>query len=181
MIDSAATILHPPRGTIDSVYSWGVNPTIERVTEFIKYIEEVFRLAPLVGIDPAIVVAQSAHETGDWTSYWWRARLNPAGIGITGDPIQNEASHTWQNGTDAARAHIAHLLVYVTGPMPAALEWDKHKVGRIENVDPRFFAYRESFGERAAAKTIADLTRKWAVDPNYGKGMWNNEKEPRCE
>src|SRR5439155_705844 len=70
-----------------------------------EYVDEVYRLAPLVGMDPAIVVAQSAHETGAWTSPWWTERHNPAGIGITGDPVENDQSHTWANGTDAARSH----------------------------------------------------------------------------
>ena len=167
MIDSTETILHAPRGTIDSVYSWGVNPTIERVTDFIEYIEEVFRLAPLVGIDPAIVVAQSAHETGDWTSYWWRERLNPAGIGITGDPVQNEASHTWQNGTEAARAHIVHLWLYCDG-IPGREGLMPTEISPYRDLDPRRQALIDS-GWVDTVVTLADLTGKWAVDPNYGK------------
>ena len=62
----------------------GAQAEATRPEELRAYVMEVYRLAPLVGIDPAIVVAQSAHETGWWQSPAWTDHLNPAGIGITG-------------------------------------------------------------------------------------------------
>ena len=60
-----------------------------------RYIREVYRLGPQIGFDPAILVAQSALETNYWRDDWWALRLNPAGLGITGDPAQESASPTF--------------------------------------------------------------------------------------
>src|SRR4051794_15361635 len=93
------------------VVSWAIRNDIEpsRTWEWDAYLAEIYRLAPLVGLNPDLLVAQSAHETDNWSSPWWAQRLNPAGIGITGDAAQNDASPTWTNGTDAARAQVVHM------------------------------------------------------------------------
>ena len=134
-----------------------------RPTETNAYITEVFRLAPIVGLDPAIIVAQAVHETDFFRSYWWEARLNPAGIGITGDTAQNEASRVWATGTDSARSHIAHLLLYVTGRIDRG--------GLTVADDPRYAAYVAAYGNTAVATTIADLSTKWAVGADYADGI----------
>jgi hypothetical protein len=61
------------------------------------------------------------HETSEdgapWNSFWWRERLNPAGLGITGNSAENNASRTWTNGRDAAISHVAHLYLYAIGDL----------------------------------------------------------------
>ena len=164
-------IVAPARGSAEQalLFSGINNPEtgtyIPRPITVQDYIFEVYRLAPLVGIDPAIVVAQGAHETGDWTSKWWRDRLNPAGIGITGDPAQNAASRTWENGTDAARAQIVHLAGYAI-PM-SSMAWNTGKLGQYIRLDPRLSAIPLRW--QGTQETIHDLTGKWATDPRYAE------------
>ena len=77
-------LLAAPRGSAVRALASALRAEARRPEDLRAYLMEVYRLAPLVGIDPAIVVAQSAHETGWWQSPAWTDHLNPAGIGITG-------------------------------------------------------------------------------------------------
>src|SRR5262245_47713083 len=86
------TILGAARGTAAGAIAYATSGGAARLPDATAYLREVFRLAPLVGLDPSIAVSQSCHETSldgrPWNSAWWTQRLNPAGIGITGDPAQ---------------------------------------------------------------------------------------------
>lgn len=162
-----------------------------------EYLTEVYAVAPLVGIDAALVVAQSVHETTEngilWNSHWWQTRLNPAGIGITGDPEQDKRSRTWVLAADAARSHVGHLLVYALGPSDAGNLWAR-KVGGapLTDVDPRYGAYLDAHGNVAKAVTLADLAGTWAVDRQYaekiaargnavfGPSLPNQDQSPGC-
>ena len=62
-----------------------------------NYIREVYRLAPQIGFDPAIIVAQSDLETGHWKSLHREQELNPAGLGITGNQWQTEPGFAKSN------------------------------------------------------------------------------------
>src|SRR3954454_20083612 len=93
----------PPRGSAEGVLAWARANGALRMGDLTDYVYEVYRLAPIVGIDPAIVIAQSAIETGNWTSSYWTQSLNPGGIGINFD---GASSYTWHTGTDAARFQI---------------------------------------------------------------------------
>jgi hypothetical protein len=106
-----------------------------------------------------IAVAQSIVETAFYTSAWWWGRGNPAGLGITGDPAQDAASPLFMVGSLAARAQIAHLLLYATGRI------DRGGLSPVD--DPRFAAYRDAHGARAIAPTLAGLAGRWAADPTY--------------
>jgi len=98
-------------------------------TEANEFFDEYWRIAPKVGIDPILAIAQMLHETGDLTSWWCqRPRRNPAGIGVTGEtkvaPIKPPGDwsrdgavwragvnyRTWVN--DAIPDHIGRLLAY---------------------------------------------------------------------
>lgn len=130
--------------------------------EVVSYAEELRRLCELVGFDFRILFAQAWHETAGFTSDWWTERLNPAGIGITGDPAQNAASHTWANGTDAARAHVAHMWAYVEGTTGDAVS------NAYKGYDPRFQNVFDA-GYDGTVRTLNDLTGKWATDPRYAE------------
>lgn len=163
-------ILAPARSTAAAAVAYAQANGAKQFDEVQRYIAELYRLAPIVGIDPAILFAQAVHETGNFQSSWWVDRLNPAGIGITGDPNQNNASKTWTTGTEAARAHVAHMLVYTLGPVDASKRWGEvfGPFGdQISTVDPRYSAYVEAFGNTVQARTIDDLTGKWGVDTRY--------------
>lgn len=153
------SIVGPPRGSIDEALGYARRAGARRMDDVERYVREIYRLAPAVGMDPAILVAQSALETRNWTSDWWILRLNPAGIGITGDPRQESNSPYYFNGTMAARAQIAHMHAETFGSsraLPAVLR----------GVDP---TYNDVFGAGWAGKidTIRELAGTWATDPQY--------------
>lgn len=151
------------RGIAESAIAYARRRNADHLDDVVAYVNEVYRLAAITGIDAAIVIAQSAHETDAWSSYWWNERLNPAGIGITGDPVEDGASQTFATGVAAARGQIAHLHAYVYGnsmPLPADLQ----------GTDARYQAVFDA-GYDGTAHQIQDLTGKWAVDPTYHDGI----------
>jgi N-acetylmuramoyl-L-alanine amidase len=157
-------LLAPPRGTAAQVLATAPARVARRSDQLAAYVAEVYRLAPRVGIDPAVVIAQSAWETGWWRSPAWADHLNPAGIGVTGPAA---ASPTWQNGADAARAQLVHLYLYAVGPIPAG-----HPLAPYVALDPRYGAAL-SAGRGGSTRSIADLAGRWATDPDYATGLAN--------
>ena len=167
--DVSNTIVGPPRGSVERTLAFARRSGAQRMDEVERYVREIYRLAPAIGFDPGVLVVQSAHETGNWTSGWWIARLNPAGIGVTGDPYQNSISPTFPNGTVAARAQIAHMHAEVFGasrPLPAMLQ----------GVDP---TYQAPFGAGWAGtiRTLSDLAGTWAADPLYDVKLVRKARE----
>ena len=155
-------LLASPRGTAVQALGMALGTGAARPVELQAYVTEVYRLAPLVGLDPAIVVAQSALETGWWQSPAWTDHLNPAGIGITGPDV---ASPSWESGTAAARAHLVHLYLYAAGAIPAG-----HPLEPYVPLDPRYDAAL-SAGRAASATRVADLAGRWATDPDYASSI----------
>jgi len=153
-------LLAPPRGSAVWALGSALSAEARRPEELRAYVTEVYRLAPLLGIDPAIVVAQSAHETGWWQSPAWTDHLNPAGIGVTGSDV---ASPSWESGVAAARAHLVHLFLYAAGPIPPG-----HPLELYIPLDPRYDAAL-SAGRARSATSLADLTGLWATDPDYAE------------
>jgi hypothetical protein len=155
-------LLAPPRGSLAQAAGAALAAGVSRPDEVQAYMAEVYRLAPLVGIDPAIVVAQSALETGWWRSPAWADHLNPAGIGITSFEV---ASPSWESGVAAARAQIVHLYLYAVGPIPPG-----HPLEPFVALDPRYEAALEA-GRAGSARSIEDLAGRWAADPNYATSI----------
>jgi hypothetical protein len=164
--DLAMTVEDPllatPRGSAVRALESALSAEAKRPDELRAYVTEVYRLAPLVGIDPAIVVAQSAHETGWWQSAAWTDHLNPAGIGITGPDV---VSPSWESGVAAARAHLVHLFLYAAGPISPG-----HPLEPYVPLDPRYDAALVA-GRARSATSLADLTGRWATDPAYAEGV----------
>jgi hypothetical protein len=148
-----------------------------------QYLEEVYRLAPLVGIDPAIVVAQSAVESGNWGAIpgagatAWLERRNPGSIGVTstGKPGEKDidAGHSWKDGTDAARGQIVHMLAY-SSSMKMTYEQMGQAMQAVEEhkrLDPRFDAVIDA-GYLGSVVLLSDLGNgKWAADPKYAEAI----------
>jgi uncharacterized protein YgiM (DUF1202 family) len=157
--DVTNTLIGPARGSATETLNYARQRGALRQDQVTLYINEIYRLAPQIGFDPALLVAQSALETNYWRSDWWVKRLNPAGIGITGDPAQEAASPIFASGTMSARAQIAHMHAEVIGnrlPLPAILQ----------GVDP---TYQRVFaaGWAGTIVTLEDLSGTWAEDPVY--------------
>lgn len=123
------------------------------------YIDAVYSLCQEDNMpDAAVVIAQADLETGGFTSYWWTERGNPAGLGITGDENQNNASRYFETGIESAKAQIAHLVLYATGKV--------NRGGLIPADDPRYDAYMDAYGAKIMATTLAGLENTWAHGPN---------------
>ncbi|MEA2531513.1 MAG: Mannosyl-glycoprotein endo-beta-N-acetylglucosaminidase, partial [Thermomicrobiales bacterium] len=148
----------PARGDVDAVLAFADAQGALRRNDVEAYVREVFRLAPEVGLDPAILAAQSAEETGNWTSDIWQNRLNPAGIGITDTAA---VGLTYDDGVDAAHAQIVHAFVYTVGRIP-----EGHLLAPFISRDPRYQAVLDGQLD-GKVRTILDLTGKWATDPDY--------------
>lgn len=170
-ISATDPIIGPSRGSAQGWIDW-VNrhrDEVDRPDDVIAYIEAVYELcAPDDMPDAFIAIAQSFHETGNYTSRWWRERLNPAGIGVTGDAVQNEASPTFTNPVQAARAQIAHLTLYATGAIDRG--------GLKPADDPRYLAYRDEYGS-SVFPTLQGLTGRWGVDPFYAAKIAQRQQE----
>lgn len=152
-------IVGPVRGTPEQAITFANRAGAQRMDEVERYIREIYRFAPQIGFDPSLLVAQSALETGYWKSKWWVERLNPAGLSITGDPQQENASDRFLSGTIAARAQMAHMHAEVYGnrvPLPDILQ------GVDSSYDAVFRA-----GWAGTIVTLEDLSGTWATDPAY--------------
>jgi len=157
-------------GSWDRAYGFATHYGGQRPADIQSYFQEIYRLAvhPQVGLDPDVIVAQSALETDTWRSPYWVNNLNPAAIGVT---YYGQTSSTWTNGTNAARGHLVHLYLYAVGQIPAG-----HVLEPYKYLDPRYQAAINA-GYAGIARTIDDLTGRWATDPQYAPkivGRGNN-------
>lgn len=159
-------LIGPPRGDAETAFAWAVGAGAKRIDQVQAYISEVYALAPLIGLDPAVAVAASGLESGDWGALpgqggvAWVQRLNPASIGITsnreGDP-DIDLGYEWPDGAAAARAQLAHLFAYYYADLPYWDYWNP-RVDLVLN------------GPNAGTvRTIQDLAGKYAMTPDYGQ------------
>lgn len=127
-------------------------------------VPELFKAAQLYGIDPVVMVAQSAKETA-WGTFPGKVKQwfnNTAGIkvapqeqalypGITdGDnPLAHARFATVFHG---AKAHAMHLRAYAGSPVPAD-----------EVVHARYWVV-----PLAHVRTVEGLSGRWAPSPSYG-------------
>ena len=172
------------QGSPKAWYVWANELGCERPEDVKQYLETVYEVAPKCDLKAEAIVTQSIHETSmngvPWASHWWKSRCNPAGIGITGDPAQNNASRVFKNGREAALAHIVHVYLYVKGTqLPAGLD---------PSMDPRWAGAAGVSGLPGNRKTLRSFGSDgnpitWAVDPKYGEKWagWLNTTEPLFE
>lgn len=138
---------------------------VKRLDEVRRYVETVYLLAPQVGLDPSIIVAHAANETNYFRDDNWELRLNPAGMGVTGPTVDGES---FENGEAAARAHVAHMLLYATGTIRSPLS---------SSDDPRYNAYIDTFGQRTVATQIEGLSGAWAKDEEAAEAIVSKGNE----
>ncbi|CAN5737553.1 hypothetical protein BH20CHL4_BH20CHL4_16080 [soil metagenome] len=160
-----SSIMGETRITAPAVFAaiHNVLPVEERY-EVWSYLKTLSVLCETLGLDFVVMAAQWDLETDTGRSLWWRERKNPAGIGVTGDPAQNEASQTWPDGAAAVYGHVAHMVAYVWGKEWKTV-WPDNWPGPLE-ADQRFNA---PINAGYHADRLIDLNNTWAVDPqaNY--------------
>jgi hypothetical protein len=152
-------IIGEGKGDPDKIADWAIANGAQRPDELRDYLDTVYRMAPALGLNPDVVVGQSHLETGGWNSLWWNTRLNPAGIGVTGDARQDAISRVFSNGEAAALGHMLHLYLYTVG--------DDIPSGFSVNDDPRRMEAIDA-GYVGFADVLDNLTNTWAVDDQYG-------------
>ena len=158
IFDQHTPIVGPAHGSADKVYRSVAELGITLGPVAREYIAAVYAIAPTVGIDPAVVIAQSAHETGFWTSTHWVRSHNPAGIGI---PNSWTASYYWPTGTSAAGYHVFLVHVYVLGvPARSSPIWQYRTQGPGYDGPIKL-------GFAGEIRTIHDFTGTWALDTLY--------------
>lgn len=177
-------IFAPSRSSVQDVYNWAIANGAKRSAFLLDFLNELKRLSDLTGIDFLVMAAQSAHETGDWTSVpAWMTYGNPGGIGIVGAEggSATNLGLTYENGKDAARAMAVHEFAYAFGRIPRT-----HPLYQYIELDPRYEAVFEA-GWGGVVKTLADYkSGRWALltkSPIYGQRIVNkgNEMFPGLE
>lgn len=162
-------LIGPPRGTAAGVIRLAVALGSYRLADVKDYVNEIYRLAPIVGLDPAILIGQSALETGYWKGKFWISSLNPAGIGIYDD--NQPHSFYWASGANAARGHIYHLYTYARGVPPA-----NHILHQYRAFTPGVQG-AVRLGYAGTRHTIESLEGSWALMSLYALGLCNKGNE----
>lgn len=140
-------------------------------------LREIARVAMATDIDEIVAAAIVWIETGEagtglpFRSSWWRERNNLGNLGVTGDPMQNDLSQTWDTPADGAVGLMAHLVAYAYGSNWRDA-WDIDELGVPWLWDRRFDLVLHEFHGRSFG-TIGDLNRRWAIDADdaYGEKL----------
>lgn len=132
---------------------------VKRQPEVLRYFGRMWKVCESFGFDFRLLVAQSAHETGGWSSDFWEVELNPAGIGKFDDG--SSESLVYESGDESARAQGIHMWAYVEGKKPIPEPYDDDV-----DLDPRYDEAIRAFG--GTVDVLGDLgSGKWATDPQY--------------
>jgi hypothetical protein len=108
-----------------------------------QFLTELVKACDEAGIDAAIAVSHCGNETDLFRDANWNTRLNPAGIGITGEP--GVLGPVFPSARAAARFYVALLLLKLRRG---------GDIGAFE-------------AERATAPAAFDGTRSFARDPTF--------------
>lgn len=154
-------IISKPTATIKQMKQWA--KTKHNNKEFIDLADIYYEQAIKIGINPIIAYAQFAHETGFLYKVKSAAGLdstyhNPCGLKISkggGDYDKNAHMKfdTWQDGISA---HLDHLALYA-----GVIGYPKK-----DTLDKRHFPYL-----LGTAKTVEELSGKWAPSKDYGNKL----------
>lgn len=123
-----------------------------------KIVGLYYTTATAVGLDPLLVVAQMAEETGHLTSFWsQRPRRNFAGIGVTGEP---GVGLSFPDLKAAVHAHTGRLLAYALPSSTGSPAQNQliHEALAARPLPPHL---------RGAAPRLRGLAGTWAQDPQY--------------
>lgn len=155
-------IMGPPSASLEVIQrKLGEQGAPERFAVVI--VPALYKEALRYGIDPVVMVAQSAKET-NWGRFTGNVKdwfFNTAGIkvspmeqamvpGVTDkdNPLAHQRFASWTMG---ARGHAQHLRAYCGAPVPSE-----------DVVHPRYFVVMSRI------KTVEALSGKWAPSPTYG-------------
>jgi len=168
-LKKGTSILSNPTATIQQAQEWAKNNKAPQ--EFIDLAILYWQLAPVRGgVNPAIAYVQFAHETdflyrnGSSSAGIDASYHNPCGLKTTegGGDSQASAHKRFRSWEEGITAHLDHLALYAGAPgYPIA-----------DTPDPRHFSYIAG-----KAKTVEELSGKWAPSPTYGEKLMSFLKE----
>jgi hypothetical protein len=159
-LPTTAQLLTKPRIGIDRVeqYLTSFDTGAYDDADVRRIVAYYFATARPAGLDPLLVVAQMALETGHLSSSWSQVpRRNPAGIGVTGEPGVGLSFPDW---ITAVRAHTGRLLAYA---LPAGTGTPAQRA----LVDEALAHRPLPAALRGSAPTLDRLAGRWATDPAY--------------
>jgi hypothetical protein len=169
MVTLDSSLIAPPRSTAARATSYlQTRPNGAYTAEDVREIVELyFSMAPTVGLDPLVAVAQLVHETAFLSSFWSQPpHHNPAGIGVTGEPGAGVSFSDWST---AARAHVGRLLAYaLTGG--GATQTQRALIDEALTHRPL------PDTRRGVAPTLRGLTGTWGLDPSYSEKVVNHAR-----
>lgn len=150
--------------TIDQMKAWAKNKRANKL--LIDLAPNFYALGQKAGINPALVYAQSAKETGYMkfggvlnASFFNTCGLKTSAGGGDKDPDAHKRFKGWDEGI---QAQIDHLALYA-----GAAGYPK-----AGSPDPRHFPYL-----KGTAKTVESLGGKWAPSASYGTDIVKMMKE----
>ena len=143
-------IINKPSATLDQLNLWSKGKPVL----FRQAIPIAYRLSLQYGIDPVLTIAQIALETGYCK---FGGKVSPSHCNTCGLKTRDgKAFHKFDYWAQGIEAHVQHLALYANAP----------KLVGKKIVDPRHF---DSI--RGTAKTVNDLSMKWATNADYGKKL----------
>lgn len=142
--------------TPELALNYASNRGARRWNDVEQFVYTVWEFGNRAGIRPEVAFGQWCDETDVGKSFYWVNHLNPGGLRITYD---GEKSRTWANGRVAALAMLNRLSLYIYGNIRPGLE-----AGTPHNPLPE--KVREA-GYLGIAQKLADLSGRWAANPNY--------------
>ncbi|NOK59135.1 MAG: N-acetylmuramoyl-L-alanine amidase [Chloroflexi bacterium AL-W] len=174
LLDANTTLLHAPRATAAQCAQFLIDRRHDEYTSFDierVIVPQYFDICTSVGLDPLVVIAQMAHETGHLSSFWSaRPQRNPAGLGVNGRHriwrvagdtrwAYNTQRHRYEYGlsfadwqTHSIPAHVGRLLAYALKDHEATPEQRK--------IIAKALSYRSLPTKlRGSAKTLKPLGR----------------------
>ncbi len=158
MADKRIPIVAPPSATYDTVKANIPATAHPRFTG--EMLPHLWREAPRGGIDPVVMVAQCAWETG-WGHYG--GTLPPESSNVCGlktrsggdnkDPRAHEFFYSFREGAIAQRQHLrSYVGLPITGPRFTA---------RAQYVEAR----------NQPVTYVEELGGRWAPNPDYGRNV----------
>ncbi len=143
-------IVNKPSATLDQLNLWSKSKPVL----FRQVIPIAYRLSLQYGIDPVLTIAQIALETGYCR---FGGQVSPSHHNTCGLKTKDgKAFHKFDSWEQGIEAHVQHLALYADAP----------KLQGKVIVDPRHFN-----SLRGTAKTVNDLSKKWATNSDYGKKL----------
>ena len=156
-------LLAPARGKVEQILNHARRFGSQRMADVEAYVTEVYSLAPLVGLDPAVVISQSNLETDTWRTAYWSNQSQPGRDRNHGQMVLSRSPGRMARTPLGVRSFTSISTRWAS--LPVATSWS-----RISSSIPAT-RQRSRPGTPGSRRTIDDLTGRWAVDPNYGEKL----------